>query len=667
MSDKQKRPLTAEDLYKLQLVSDPQISPDGEYVIFGLMRVERKTEKKYTNLWVVPTNGGQPRQFTYGDQTDTHPRWSPDGTEIAFLSNRKDEKQMQIYIIPFGGGEARPVTDMKGIFAGFEWSPDGRKFVSQFRKTDEAVIEREKDEQKKKLSIVARHITSLRYKGDGMGYLPEEKWHIWTFAAASGAGTQLTDGDKNETEPHWSPDGQHIVFVSNQDDDPDLNSDLVDMYLIPAAGGEFRLIETGHVTTKSSPSFSPDGKEIAYLARVQHYNWYQNVNLYIVPVENGEARNITVNTDLHLNDATLGDAKGGTAAPPPIWSHDGKHIINQVTKHGAQPILQFNLETAEYEAVVDNGETITGFSMSADQSKLVYITNSMDDVEQIWLRDADGSTRQLTNFNEDLFAEIEWGELEEVWFKGNDDNDLQGWILKPPNFDPSKTYPSILEIHGGPMAQYGRSFMHEFHYLAAQGYVVYYTNPRGGQGYGQDHLSAISNQWATVDYDDLMAWTDYVEKLPYIDTERMGVTGGSYGGYMTTLIIGKTHRFKAAVAQRVVSNLLSFYGSSDMNWNTEGLVGMSTQPWNDLEGYWKQSPISYIGNAKTPTLIIHSEMDYRCDREQGEQVFVALKRMGVDSEFVLFPGESHGLSRNGRTDRRIERLAHIARWFEKYL
>ena len=217
------------------------------------------------------------------------------------------------------------------------------------------------------------------------------------------------------------------------------------------------------------------------------------------------------------------------------------------------------------------------------------------------------------------------------------------------------------------MMQYGRALMHEFHFLAANGYVVTFCNPRGSQGYGQAHAGAIANQWGTVDYADVMAWADYVESLPYIDKERMGVTGGSYGGYMTTLIIGKTNRFKTAVAQRVVSNLISFYGSSDMNWQTQTLITSDTHPWHDLEGYWRQSPISYIGNAVTPTLIIHSENDLRCDREQGEQVFAALRRQGIDAEMVLFPEESHGLSRNGRTDRRVQRLQHMLRWFDKYL
>jgi dipeptidyl aminopeptidase/acylaminoacyl peptidase len=279
----------------------------------------------------------------------------------------------------------------------------------------------------------------------------------------------------------------------------------------------------------------------------------------------------------------------------------------------------------------------------------------------------DGSdARTLTTVNRDWLAEIDHGTLEEVWFKAGDGYDLHGWILKPPGFDPSQTYPSILQIHGGPQMQYGNLYSHEFAYLAGQGYVVYWSNPRGGQGYGEEHAKSIFGQWGTVDYDDVMAWTDFMAQKPYIDPARMGVTGGSYGGYMTTLIIGRTDRFKAAVAQRVVSNFISFYGSSDLNWGLENLAG-SPPPWEDMAANWEQSPISAIGNAKTPTMVFHSEQDNRCDKEQGEQVFVALKRQGVDTELILFPGESHGLSRGGRTDRRIARLEHMLRWFDDYL
>jgi dipeptidyl aminopeptidase/acylaminoacyl peptidase len=272
----------------------------------------------------------------------------------------------------------------------------------------------------------------------------------------------------------------------------------------------------------------------------------------------------------------------------------------------------------------------------------------------------------LTHFNEELLREVELGEIEEVWFKGADGDDLQGWILKPPHFQPEKKYPSILEIHGGPFLQYGNTFMYEFYFLAGQGYVVYFCNPRGSQGYGEEQAKVIANNWGSVDYDDVMAWTDYVVQQPYIDEGRMGVAGGSYGGFMTGWIIGHTDRFEAAVAQRVVSNLVSMWGTSDFNWDIQREFG-DKPPWEDLESMWRQSPLAHIGNAKTPTLVIHSEQDMRCELEQGLQLYVALKWLGVETELVLFPDESHGLSRGGRTDRRIARLRHMLRWFDRYL
>jgi acylaminoacyl-peptidase len=276
------------------------------------------------------------------------------------------------------------------------------------------------------------------------------------------------------------------------------------------------------------------------------------------------------------------------------------------------------------------------------------------------------TSRKLTSFNEKWLRRLDLGEVEEVWYKGVDGNELQGWILKPPGFDPNQKYRSILEIHGGPWLQYGQAFMHEFYFLAAHDYVVYFTNPRGGSGYGEAHSKSIHRNWGVNDYNDIMAWADYLAQQPYIDLERMGITGGSYGGYMTSWTIGHTNRFKAAVAQRVVSNALSFWGSSDVGYFFED-VWSGKPPWEDFAAYWNQSPMKFVGNVQTPTLVIHSEEDYRCRIEQGEQLFLALQELGVESEMVLFPGESHGLSRAGRTDRRIVRLNHILRWFDRFL
>lgn len=667
--DQQKRRLTAEDLYRFQTVSDPQISPDGQHVIFCVQRVDPKTEKKYTNLWLAATDGRHPpRQFTYGKQDDTRPRWSPDGTQIAFLSNRQDEKQAQIFLIPLHGGEARPLTELTGSIATFAWSPDGAQLVCQFRAKDAADLEREKDEQKKKLGVVARTITRVDFRMDGSGYTPQEKWHIWTIDATTGAATQLTSGDHHETEPCWAPDGQHILFISNRHERSDFEHDATELHLIPAAGGEMQQIDAPY-GRKFAPTFSPDGQHIAYLGRKQTGKWYQNANIFVVSV-GGDGQNVSGAHDIHFNSVTNGDIGGGPDMSRPQWSADGRTLYAIATLRGDQPLMAVSLDgSATITPAFSGGPAVVGqFSLSADGRKIACWGGAPTDPGQIWLHDCDaGTTTPLTQFNADLFAELDLGQVSETWLKTADGYDLHGWVLTPPNFDPTQKYPSILEIHGGPQTQYGRLFMHEFYYLAAHDYVVYWSNPRGSQGYGEAVAGAIYGRWGTVDYDDVMAWTDYMAQQPYIDTARMGVTGGSYGGYMTILIIGKTDRFKAAVAQRAVSNVISFYGSSDLNWGAEHLMGAEVPPWDALDAYWDMSPMKYIGRAATPTLIIHSEQDLRCDKEQGEQVFIALRRLGVDSELILFPEESHGLSRGGRTDRRIARLSHILRWFKKHL
>lgn len=666
---KQPRRLTAEDLYRFEIISDARLAPDGRHVITAVQRIEQKTEKKHTNLWLVPTRSGQPQQFTYGDQADVMPRWSPDGQTIAFLSNRREKEQPQIYLIPLHGGEARPLTELKGQFGSLGWSPDGRTLLCTFRKKDPAAVEREKDEQKKKLGIVERHITTRTFfKLDGAGYQPDERWHIWRIDAASGKATQLTSGDiHNESDPAWSPDGQTIAFVSNRQPDPDQAPDRDDIFLMPAAGGDWQRLELPE-GPKAAPVFSPDGRYLAYLGHEGVGEWWRSVNLWLVPVDgSAPARNLTAHADLHCADVTSGDMAGGVQMPP-TWAKDGQSIFFQASRHGDTALYRVNTAGEPHaEPALEQPGTVGPYTLDADQKSIAYVLNSMTRPGELYVQPvAGGRARQLTRLHNWL-NRLDLGQVEEVWFKAADGYDLQGWIIFPPDFDPQQTYPSILEIHGGPMVQYGRAFMHEFFFLAAQGYVVYFSNPRGGQGYGEAHCRAIWNDWGTVDYDDVMAWADYMSRQPYIDPERMGVTGGSYGGYMTALIVGRSARFKAAVAQRAVTNLISMWGSSDFNWAFQQSIGGGKPPFDNLEHYWRLSPMKYIGGAQTPTLVIHSQADYRVAQEQGEQLFVALKRLGVDTELVLFPDEPHGLSRNGRTDRRIARLNHILRWFENYL
>lgn len=665
-----KRTITTEDLYRFQLVMDAQISPDGNHVIMAVQRVERKTEKKYSNLWLVPTRGGRPQQFTYGDQVDMMPRWSPDGRSIAFLSNRKNGKDSQLYIIPFGGGEARPLTDLKGRIGFYDWTPDGKSFLCSFLKKDPAVLEREADEQKKKLGIVSRYITTRTFfKYDGVGYLPDERMHIWRIDAKTGKGKQLTDSEiYNETSPALSPDGKTIAFISNRSEQPDLNDGKDDIYFMPVDGGDMTKLDTPE-GPKYMVSFSPNGRYLAYIGVEGSGLWYRNFALWVMPVDGSASpRNLTEGADLHCIDTTSGDL-GSAVQSLPTWSKDNEKIYFQVARHGDTALYSATIgDEPVIERVIEEEGVVGPFTFSAEQDKLTYVHNTITRPGEVVVLDMkNGRSRQLSRFNETWLRRLDMGQVEEVWFKAKDGYDLQGWIVFPPDFDPNKKYPSILEIHGGPQVQYGRSFMHEFFYLAAQGYVVYFSNPRGGQGYGEAHCKAIWNQWGTVDFDDVQAWWEYMMEQPYIDTDLMGVTGGSYGGYMTSMIIGRSQQFKAAVSQRAVNNLVSMWGSSDYNWAFQQAIGDNKPPFENLDKYWEQSPIKYVGNAKTPTLVIHSQNDYRVAQEQGEQMYVALKRLGVETELVLFPDEPHGLSRTGRTDRRIDRLNHILRWFDKYL
>ena len=668
MPIRKKRKITPEDLYRFQLISDVRISPDGKHVVYTVQRVDRKTEKKYSNLWVVSTEKGEARQFTYGDQNDNHPRWSPDGSQIAFLSNRGDkEKPTQIFMMPVYGGEAHRLTQIEGEINEFAWSPDGKRLVCTVRKTDPEVLEREKDEQKKKLGVVNRHYDRVFYKLDGYGYLPKERSHIWTVDVRTGRGKQLTDHPTyDEQGPAWSPDGRWIAFTSNRSKDPDFNLDAIDLLVMSATGGELRTIPTP-MGEKSMPSFSPDGRWIAYYGIEGEGQWYKNNSLWIVPFDGSSPpTNLTEKYDIHASPWTINDL-GQPELMPPTWSKDSRSLYFPVTLHGSSILKSITPDGKNLQTVIGEEGVIGSFSFDKDQQRMAYFYGTMSDPCQVLIQErVTMKSRQLTRINQDLLNQIDMGEIETCWIIGPAGNDLQGWILKPPDFNPKVKYPSILEIHGGPLTQYGYFFMHEFYFLAAQGYVVHFCNPRGGRGYGEAHAKAIWGDWGNVDYADLMAWTDFLAQKHYIDTQRMGVTGGSYGGYMTVWIIGHTDRFKAAVTQRCVSNLTSMWGSSDYNWTFQKELEAGP-PFTDLQKHWDMSPIKYIGNAKTPTLVSHSENDLRCPIEQGEQVFVALKLLGIDTEMIRFPDEFHGLSRTGRTDRRIARLNHFARWFHKYL
>jgi dipeptidyl aminopeptidase/acylaminoacyl peptidase len=668
MAKKEKRLITAQDIYKFHNILSQKISPDGTKVVYSVQYVDPGTEKKHANLWLASTNSNKPIQISFGKQTDMQPIWSPDGMQIAFLSNREDEKQSQIYLLPVSGGEARPLSNLKGEFASLSFSPEGKSILFQFRKKDEEDTARESSPKKKELGIISRRINRPFFKLDGYGYLPKERWHICMINVTTGKVSQLTSSDVfDELNPAWSPRGKQIVYQSNVAEMPDLDPDADDLFILDLKKKSVEKIITPF-GPKSLPSFSPDGKWIAYFGYEGKDVGYKNSLVWLVPSDSSiRAIPLTEKLDIHAGGTTITDF-GSPTEMGPTWSADGSKIFFQAIEHGSTHLCSIDVKGEHFERMIDKLGVVGSYSFNKNGSHLSYHFACMDDPGQIDFLDlATGKERRLTNLNQDWLKNIELGDIQEVWFKGADGNDLQGWILKPPHFDPSKKYPSILEIHGGPQVQYGHIFMHEFYFLAAHGYVVYFTNPRGGRGYGEDHTRAIhGGKWGTVDYLDLMSWTDFIEKQSFINPSRMGVTGGSYGGYMTAWIIGHTNRFKAAVAQRVVSNLLSMWGSSDFNWSFQSTFD-NQPPYENIDSLWECSPMKHLGNAKTPTLVIHSQADLRCAIEQGEQLFIGLRHLGVDTEFLVFPDSPHGLSRVGRTDRRIARLNGILDWFERYL
>jgi len=405
-----RRPITAEDLYRFELISDPQISPDGAFAVYAQSRVDRETEKTFSDLWVVPAAGGPPRRFTHGDHVDSTPRVSPDGTSIAFLSNRDDEKQPQIYRIPVAGGEAERVTNLKGSIQEFSWSPDGTRLVVGFRAKDQEQIEREQDEKKKELGVVSRRVTRFFYKLDGLGFLPAERSHLWVVDVETGEASQLTRGEiHDEANPTWSPDGREILFCSNRAEDPDRDYVATDLFAVPATDGAERKIETPY-GPKWLPRYSPDGRWAAYLGMEGNDPWGL-ARLWIVPADaSAPARCLTSDHDVNVAGDTANDL-GGVAQMPPTWSADGSRIYVQVSRHGRTTLQAVDLE-GTMTTIVDEPGVVRAFSLDSDDNRLLYAFGTMTDPGQILVRDGvTGAPRPLTSVNRDLLDEIDLGAI----------------------------------------------------------------------------------------------------------------------------------------------------------------------------------------------------------------------------------------------------------------
>jgi len=662
--------ITAEDFYRIRRLEDPRLSPDGAWVAYVLRQVDRADNTYRTAIWIAPTDGGPGKQFTAGETLDTSPRWSPDGRRLAFVSNRYQEKN-QIYVIDLDGGDARRLTKVENGATDPAWSADGQciAFVSPASAEERAAEDagppeealdaderQRRAEEKKKArekKFDPRVVTRFPYR-TGKDFLDDRYRHLYVCDVESqdARPRRVTDGDIDFAPAAWLADGSALITWAIRDPEAHDIRLYGEVLRIPVKGGDpIVLSPPGYHPSQPLPS--PDGRWVAYLHVPDKVASSQVTRLVVVPATGGQAVELTADLDASINDFR--------------WTPDSHWLYFTAGVRGNNCLFRVPVIGGAVEQIVGGLRYITGFDVTDD--RLAFVLSEPDNPSDLFVTDAGGQNgRRLTEVNAQFLATKAIASTEEMWYESYDGTRIQGWIVKPPDFDRAKMYPLALEIHGGPHAMWGPAeptMWHEFQVLAARGYVVFYCNPRGSGGYGQDFRLAIHANWGLADYQDYLAGIDRVVAQGYIDADQLAITGGSYGGYMTAWIIGHDDRFRAAVAQRGVYDLGAFTGVTDIPRFIEQIF--ETFYWDDPEKLWQHSPLAYVKDIHTPLLILHSERDYRAPIIGAEQLYAALRRLGRTVGFVRYPGEGHELSRSGQPRHRVDRLNRIVDWFERHV
>ena len=644
------RGMTPEDVYELTGVADPRVSPDGRLAAAVVWWIDREENEYRSAIWLVRLDGSSPpRQFTSGAKRDAAPRWSPDGSRLAFVSNR-ERKALQLYVIPAQGGEPRRLTDLDEDVEEAAWSPDGSRLAFSSRVRDEAYGE--EDDAKRG----PRRFRRLQYKLDNVGWTGDRRRHLFTVAAdGSAQPSQLTSGDFEDATPAWSPDGRQIAFVSDRDEDWDLDL-LSDVYVVAADGGEPRRL-TGRDGGWAEPAWSPDGSRIVAQYVPGVWDEPRHPQIGFVDVTSGEHRLLTEALDRSC--APYPEIRG------PMWE-DEAQVLFGLEDRGNTHLYRARADGSGTPELVIGGEIqLSGYDAAA--GTIVHTQATASSLSELYVGE-----RQLTDVGRAFAAGRELVEPERFTAVSADGSEVEAWIMRPAGFEPGRHYPVLLNIHGGPFTQYGSRFMDEFHVYAGAGYAVLFSNPRGSSGYTEAWGRAIRGPlnegpgWGTVDYEDLMAVTDEaLRRFDFCDPDRLGVIGGSYGGYMTSWIVGHTDRFKAAISERAVNNWISDFGSSDFGWAFKGYFGAFQ--FEAVDEYLEHSPTTYAERIATPLLILHSENDLRCNVEQAEWLFTVMRLLKKEVEFVRFPAESHELTRSGSPRHRVTRFEIVLDWFGRYL
>ncbi len=647
---------TALDVFQLERTVDPQISPDGSQIVYVRSSFDIMSDATKSNLWIINADGSDHRPLKSGTGTYTQPRWSPDGGRLAYISNQ--DEASQIYVRWMDTGQEAKLTNLTRSPGNLAWSPDGNWIAfTMFVPEAEPTVTPDMPDPPEGADWgpAFKVIDDLTFRADGAGYLDDGYTHIFVLPAEGGTARQVTRGSYNHGAPAWTPDGSTLIFSANHHENRETEPNDSEIHALSIATGEMTTLTDRH-GPDNGPRVSPDGRMIAYTGFDDRYQGYQLTHLYIMNSDGSNPRLVTGNLDRSVQN--------------PQWSSDGRRIYFQYDDEGNTRIAS---ATADGE-ITNLAEDIGGLSLGrpygggqyslASNGTFAFTHGTVDHPADLAVGREGREVNRLTNLNDDLFSHKELGEVEEIWWESSfDGRRIQGWIVKPPGFDPGEEYPLILEIHGGPFANYGTRFAAEIQLYAAAGYVVLYTNPRGSTSYGEEFGNLIHHAYPGNDYDDLMSGVDAVIALGYIDESQLFVTGGSGGGVLSAWIVGHTDRFRAAVVQKPVINWYSFvlYADNPAFFYKYWFPG---PPWEHMEHYMERSPISYVGNVTTPTMLITGEVDHRTPMPESEQFYAGLQINGVESALVRVPDASHGIA--NKPSNLIAKVQYILAWFEKY-